>query len=171
VGAFLSLLNNVVILKKYLPAKRFGRCEFGLTAKDRMDCIYCDRCRYEAKAVLSVWARPVKALVSAERAVAGKAFVGAWPSRDRKEEVLPAGEYVPGSLLSRYFVVSVLAVAIFVSAISVNTFLKTVPVGLESAALVSSAGQPRDVDLQRVRSMIEQKQLSDREAEFYKKVE
>jgi Na+-translocating ferredoxin:NAD+ oxidoreductase RnfG subunit len=140
VGAFLSLLNNMVILKRYLPAKRFGRCEFGLTAKDRMDCIYCDRCRYEAKAVL-------------------------------KEEVLPAGEYVPGSLLSRYFVVSVLAVAIFVSAISVNIFLKTVPVGLESATLVSSAGQPRDVDLQRVRSMIEQKQLSDREAQFYKKAE
>jgi hypothetical protein len=140
VGAFLSLFNNVVILKRYLPAKRFGRCEFGLTAKDQMDCIYCDRCRYSTKPVL-------------------------------KEEVLPASEYAPRSLLSRYFVVSVLAVAIFVSAISVNTFLKTVPVGLESAALVSSAGQPRDVDLQRVRSMIEQKQLSDREAEFYKKVE
>ena len=88
-----------------------------------------------------------------------------------KEEILPAGAYAPASLLSRYFVVSVLAVAIFVSAISVNTFLKTVPVGLESATLVSSAGQPRDVDLQRVRSMIEQKQLSDREAQFYKKAE
>jgi spermidine synthase len=140
VGAFLSLFNNVVILKRYLPAKRFGRCEFGLTAKDHIDCIYCDRCRYTAKPVL-------------------------------KEEVLSAREYVPTNLLSRYFVVSVLAVAIFVSAISVNKFLEVVPVQLESAALVSSAGQPRDVDLQRVRSMIEQKQLSDREAEFYKKVE
>jgi hypothetical protein len=132
----LSLFNNVVILKRYLPAKRFGRCEFGLTAKDRMDCIYCDRCRYIVK-----------------------------------EKVLPAARYAPMNLLSRYFVVGVLVVAIFVSAISVNTFLKTVPVGLESATLISSAGQPRDVDLQRVRSMIEQKRLSDREAQFYKKVE
>jgi spermidine synthase len=140
VGAFLSLFNNVVILKRYLPAKRFGRCEFGLTAKDHIDCIYCDRCRYEAKAVL-------------------------------KEDVLPAGGYVPMNLLSRYFVVSVLVVAIFISAISVNRFLEVVPVSLESAPLVSSAGQPRDIDLQRVRSMIEQKRLSDREAQFYKKVE
>jgi hypothetical protein len=39
------------------------------------------------------------------------------------------------------------------------------------AAFVSSAGQVRDVDLQRIRTMIEQKRLSDREAEFYKKIE
>lgn len=47
-GAFLSLLNNLVALKRYLPPKRFGKCEFGLTAKDKMDCIYCDRCRHTA---------------------------------------------------------------------------------------------------------------------------
>jgi len=141
VGAFLSLFNNVVILKRYLPAKKFGRCEFGLTAKDHIDCIYCDRCRYRAKGAL-------------------------------KEEVLPDSVYVPTNLLSRYFVVGVVVVAIFVSVISVDRFLEVVPVGVDySATLVSSAGQPRDVDLQRVRSMIEQKRLSDREAEFYKKVE
>jgi predicted membrane-bound spermidine synthase/Na+-translocating ferredoxin:NAD+ oxidoreductase RnfG subunit len=139
VGAFLSLFNNVVILKKYLPAKRFGRCEFGLTAKDRMDCIYCDRCRYDRREMIDEGRRTI----------------------DERQETRN----------ERRFMVGVLAVAIFVSAISVNTFLKTVPVGLESATLVSSAGQPRDVDLQRVRSMIEQKQLSDREADFYKKAE
>jgi hypothetical protein len=148
VGAFLSLFNNVVILKRYLPAKRFGRCEFGLTAKDQMACIYCDRCRYSTKLVL-------------------------------KEEILPAGKYAPMSPLSRYFMVSVLAVAILVSVISANKFLEVTPVRFEAAASVSpahlslpkSAGQPRDVDLQRVRSMIEQKQLSDHEAQFYKKAE
>ena len=49
VGAFLSLLNNVIVLKRFLPAKRFGKCEFGLTTKDQMDCLYCDRCRYQTK--------------------------------------------------------------------------------------------------------------------------
>jgi hypothetical protein len=49
VGAFLSLFNNVVLLRRFIPAKKFGRCEFGLTAKDQMDCIYCDKCRYEAR--------------------------------------------------------------------------------------------------------------------------
>jgi spermidine synthase len=148
VGAFLSLFNNIVILKRYLPPKRFGRCEFGLTAKDQMDCIYCDRCRYSAKPV-------------------------------SRGEVLPTGVYIPASPFSRYLMVSVLAVAILVSVISVNKFLEVTPVQFEPAASASSArlgspesaGKPRDVDLQRVRSMIEQKQLSDHEAQFYKKAE
>ncbi|MCF7973522.1 MAG: 4Fe-4S binding protein [Phycisphaerae bacterium] len=46
-GAFLSLLNRCAWLQRLLPAKKFGRCEFGLTGRDHMDCIYCDRCRYE----------------------------------------------------------------------------------------------------------------------------
>ena len=46
-GAFLSLFNNLPIPKLRLPAKSFGRCEFGLTYKDKLDCIYCDKCRFE----------------------------------------------------------------------------------------------------------------------------
>lgn len=140
-GAFLSLFNNVVILKRYVPVKWFGRCEFGLTAKDRMDCIYCDKCRYEAKAIL-------------------------------KQEALEGAANRPAKPISRYFVAGVLAAAILVSAISINKFFEVAPIGIDySTTAVSSAGQPRDVDLQRVRTLIEQKRLSDREAEFYKKVE
>jgi len=141
VGAFLSLLNNVVILKRYLPTKKFGRCEFGLTAKDQMDCLYCDRCRYQAKAAV-------------------------------RKERLPHPAYTPMNVLSRCLVVCVLVVAILVSAVSVSRFLQVIPVGSDySATFVSSGGQPRDIDLQRIRTMIEQNRLSDREAEFYKKVE
>jgi len=140
-GAFLSLLNNVAILKRYLPAKRFAKCEFGLTAKDHLDCIYCDRCRYQPKAVL-------------------------------KEKPLPRPDYAPMGLLSRYFVAAVLIVAILISTISISRFLQVIPTGLSQPTIsVSSGGQPRDVDLQRVRILIEQKRLSDREAEFYKKVD
>jgi predicted membrane-bound spermidine synthase/Na+-translocating ferredoxin:NAD+ oxidoreductase RnfG subunit len=46
VGAFLSLLNHVRLLRRWVPAKWFGKCEFGLTARDHLDCIYCDRCRH-----------------------------------------------------------------------------------------------------------------------------
>ncbi len=46
-GAFLSLLNLGGWLGRLLPAKKFGRCEFGLSGRDHLDCIYCDRCRYE----------------------------------------------------------------------------------------------------------------------------
>ncbi|MEN6334924.1 MAG: 4Fe-4S binding protein, partial [Phycisphaerales bacterium] len=46
-GAFLSLFNLGGWLGRFLPAKKFGRCEFGLTGRDHLDCIHCDRCRYD----------------------------------------------------------------------------------------------------------------------------
>jgi hypothetical protein len=50
-GAFLSLLNHVRVLRRCVPAKRFGACEFGLTATDHLDCICCDRCRHPVREV------------------------------------------------------------------------------------------------------------------------
>jgi len=141
VGAFLSLLNNVVILKRYLPAKKFGRCEFGLTGKDQMDCIYCDKCRYEAGPAL-------------------------------KEEAVSRYRFVPANVLSKYLIAGVLIVAALVSTVSVSRFLQVIPAGFAHPTTpVSAGGQPRDVDLQRIRTMIQQGKLSDKEAEFYKKVE
>ncbi|MHC4889528.1 MAG: 4Fe-4S binding protein [Planctomycetota bacterium] len=141
VGAFLSLLNNVRVLRRYLPAKKFGSCEFGLTGKNKKDCIYCDRCRYQPKVAVK---------------------------KDRSARP----EYAPAKMLSRYFVVGVLAAAALVSTVSVSRFLQVIPAGFgKTAVSVSSGGEPRDVDLQRIRTMIRQKRLSDQEAEFYKKVE
>jgi len=140
-GAFISLFNRLAILKRYLPAKRFGFCEFGLTPNDQLDCIYCDRCRFLPKTSLQ-------------------------QTSARRTESSPAG------VLSQYFVVSVLAAGILISAISVRRFMQVLPTGIEHpVAAAASAGQVRDVDLQRIRTMIEQKKLSDREAEFYKKIE
>ena len=144
VGAFLSLLNNLIIFKKIIPAKIFGRCEFGLTAKDNMDCIYCDRCRYYLKSSLP----------------------------------LIKTENQPG-LLARYLLAIVLIFGIFVSVIYIDKFHHTLPSPAEySPASTSSSpgqptslttGRPRDVDIQRVRTMIEEKKLSGHEAGFYKK--
>jgi len=133
-GAFLSLLNHIAILKQYLPTKRFGRCEFGLTVKDKMDCIQCDRCRY------------TKAL----------------PKVTREQKYKGTQVLIPCAI----------AIAIFISAVSIHRFLEVIPVGQDySAILAPSGGQSRDVDIQRVQTMIEQKMLSDKEAEFYKKLE
>jgi spermidine synthase len=141
VGAFLSLFNAVVLLKKYVPAKKFGRCEFGLTGKDNLDCIYCDRCRYQPKA-----------------------------RAETEPIVQPA--YAPANVTSRYFLAGVAALAIIFCGVSVHKFLEVVPSGFEQAAIsAASGGQPRDVDMQRIRTMIERQMLSDREAEFYKKLE
>jgi hypothetical protein len=131
----LSLFNNLVILKRLVPAKNFAGCEFGLTAKDNMDCIYCDRCRYRLK-----------------------------PSSPE----LAAG--YPLSRLARYLLFSVLIIGVFISAFYVDKFFDAIPSPAEhSAAFTSSAGQPRDADIQRIRTMIEEKRLSDREAGFYEK--
>lgn len=131
-GAFLSLLNNVAILKRYLPAKRFGRCEFGLTPKDKTDCLYCDKCRYDPKVIST------------------------------KTKLIPA----------RYFLIGVLIVAFSVSAVSIDRFLEVMPAGFDQADIsLTSGGQPRDVDLQRIEKMIEEGKLSEQEAQYYKKVE
>ncbi len=133
-GAFLSLLNNMAILKRYLPVKKSGRCEFGLTAKDQMDCIHCDRCRYSTQV----------------------------QKRIKVQEHKRMPVLVPYAL----------AIAIFISAVSVNRFLQVIPMGRDySVVLNPSGGQSRDIDMQRVRTLIEQNKLSDREAEFYNKVE
>jgi hypothetical protein len=65
----------------------------------------------------------------------------------------------------------VLVVAIFISTVSAGRFLEVIPAGLDAGTISTSGGQPRDVDLQRIRTMIRQKRLSDKEADFYKRIE
>ena len=141
VGAFLSLLNNLVILRRLAPAKDFARCEFGLTAKDKLDCICCDRCRYQPKTAL-------------------------W------QIAAPRAKPVAAKALSRYFMAGVLTAAVIVSAVSVKRFVEVVPTAFDQTAIsAASGGEPRDIDLQRMRTMIRQKKLSDQEAQFYKKIQ
>jgi len=128
-GAFLSLFNALALLKRYFPAKRYTRCEFGLTAGDNLDCIYCDRCRYQKK---------------------------------------PLPEPAADSAILVWAVIA----AIFISGVSANIFLQTIPSGIEQpAASALSGGQPRNVDTKLIRTMIDQKRLSEKEAKFYKKLE
>jgi len=137
VGAFLSLLNNVIVLKRFLPAKKFGRCEFGLTPKDHLDCIYCDKCRYEESKCIST------------------------------PELKSTRVFVP-----RAFMTYVLIVALLVSAVSVNRFREVIPTGISQPVVsASGTGRPRNVNLKRIQTMIQQGKLSDKEAEFYKEAE
>jgi spermidine synthase len=134
VGAFLSLLNNLAPLKRYLPAKWYRNCEFGLTADDHLDCIYCDKCRYDSRPAAS-------------------------------QEQTPAR-------ISPSFAVAVFVIVILLSVFSVRSFLQAVPLRAgQTISAAGSAGQPRDVDFARIEKMIKEKKLSDREADFYKKVD
>ena len=119
----------------FRSAKKFGRCEFGVTAKNQLDCIYCDRCRYELK-------QP-------------KIFSpGRWPG-----------------FLTRHFLIPLILIAIFISAVSISTAWQTVTTEMALTTAAGSAGVVRDVDLEKIRTMIRQNKLSDHEADFYKKVE
>jgi len=136
VGAFLSLFNNLIIFKRLVPKKYFAQCEFGLTAGDNMDCIYCDRCRYQLKS-------------SHPQPVTGYFFTG----------------------LAKYFLFSVLIIGVFVSAIYIDKLFDAFPSSSveRPSAIATSAGQSRNVDIQQIRTMIEEKKLSDHEADFYQK--
>jgi hypothetical protein len=140
-GAFLSLFNKAAILRRFGPARKFGKCEFGLTLEDHLDCIYCDRCRYEVPSTT----RPARVKRSHEAALR------------RLRQTL-----VPGALV----------VAGLVSWVSIDRFVEVVPAYKDyTAQSLASGGQPRDVDLQRVQELIRQNKLSDREADFYKKLD
>jgi len=128
-GAFLSLFNKIAIFSRYLPAKRYANCEYGLSFNDKLDCIYCDKCRYEKKSVVAE---------------------------------LPAG------FASHYFLPTVIVIAIGIASVSVESFIKELPVSATAAATSPSAGQPRNVDTQKIKNMIRENKLSEHEADFYK---
>ncbi|MHC4558698.1 MAG: hypothetical protein ACYS80_15510, partial [Planctomycetota bacterium] len=73
---------------------------------------------------------------------------------------------------AKIFLACVLTTAILISTISVNRFLKVIPSAFDEIVVSTPAGgQPRDVDLQRIHKLIQQKKLSDKESQFYKKVD
>ena len=93
--------------------------------------------------------------------------------RYKQTEKLATGKSAkqPAAVL---FVTAVSASAIFISAITINGFLKAVPKSYTqpAVAIITSTAQPReDADIQRIRKMIETKKLSDKEALFYEKIE
>jgi predicted membrane-bound spermidine synthase/Na+-translocating ferredoxin:NAD+ oxidoreductase RnfG subunit len=136
VGAFLSLLNYLRLLRRCVPAKWFGKCEFGLTADDHLDCLYCDRCRHPATQAL---------------AVPSGADVRSGPSPLALAAVL-------GGLL--------------ITSASLSQFRRVMPLILEEpASTTPAAGQPRDVDARQIRMLLQQHQLSDHKAEYYKQLE
>ncbi|MBN2143533.1 MAG: 4Fe-4S binding protein, partial [Candidatus Aureabacteria bacterium] len=48
-GAFLAIFNGFHIFKKLIPPTFPGKCDLGVRNSNELDCICCDRCRYEKK--------------------------------------------------------------------------------------------------------------------------
>ena len=76
------------------------------------------------------------------------------------------------ALLSRSLLLIALTLAALISAVSINRLVEVLPAHEDyTVSSISSGGQPRDVDLQRIKDLIRDKKLSDREAEFYRKLD
>ena len=139
-GAFLSLFNHVALLGRWLPAKRYGCCEFGLTGADHLDCIHCDRCRYGPRAAIP---RPA---VREDH----------WSMRVR----------------SKVLVTAAAVIAIWMAGGVLRGEPKAATAdSTPPRAAVHTGAQPRDVDTAKVKSLIDQGRLSDKEAMYYEKVE
>jgi NosR/NirI family nitrous oxide reductase transcriptional regulator len=151
-GAFLSLLNHVRLLRRWVPGKRFGRCEFGLTTSDHLDCLYCDRCRHGV---------PSRVAEDLESGLA-----------DRSPNLGSPVPLLGWTWLARPLILGVMILGLFVAGVSLSRFRQVMPVLLEEpVATAGTAGQPRDVDVPQVRTLIDQDRLSDHKAEYYRPVE
>lgn len=138
-GAFLSLLNGVHLLKRYIPGINHKLCEFGMADNCELDCLCCDRCR--------------PAVASMERAT------------------LPIETPATRKILNTLFLVLVLALGlVFVRETILTSRTNRATEFGRGVAAAESGGRPRDVDMQKLRSLIEQRKLSTREAGYYRKL-
>ncbi len=71
----------------------------------------------------------------------------------------------------KIFILAVAAVALIFCALTLSQTRGLLAQSvLESTAPAGSAGTPRTLDLQQIKQMIQQQNLSDHEADFYKKL-
>jgi len=138
-GAFLSLVGRVAILGRFMPRKKFDRCEFGFAASAGQGCLCCDRCRYQSDEAVA----PRKGDSAGGRALTGV------------NKALP---------------VLVIIAAVFICGASLDKFMDAIPASADAETFIHpSAGEVRDVDIEKIKEMIRQNQLSDEEALFYEK--
>jgi Na+-translocating ferredoxin:NAD+ oxidoreductase RnfG subunit len=164
-GAFLSLLGSLCLLRRYMPFKIFKNCEMGVRNMREMDCIYCDRCRQEFKPKLECCS-------------------------------ISGSENLFSRWLSRVFVYLVLASALLLAGYSIHEFYNSFeggsgnqqaskqlqlppaetkiakPVPEKAAAEEEMRpGISRDVNMEKLNKMLKSGKLSDKEADFYRKIE
>ncbi len=139
VGAFLSLLGKAALFRRYMPAKRFGKCEFAISP-NAMDCLYCDRCRYESEIRKKTQATEIP---------------GSKPLK------LPA-PYLLILVLVIAVLISSISIGTFLEKLPSGYE--------EPLYSLSSGGKARDVDMQRIHEMIKTGRLSEQEADFYIKL-
>lgn len=148
-GAFLSLLGWWAPLKRLLPAKIYSRCDLGVAHAYELDCISCDRCRFE---------RTVPPITETEE--------------PRKSPPKPFSSLLPMCTLLLVLMILGVTAKSLVSYSRTESFRAPGQIDLTGSVpgATVSTGEPRNVDKEKIRRMIQQKQLSEHEAEFYRKI-
>ncbi|MBN1766590.1 MAG: 4Fe-4S binding protein [Sedimentisphaerales bacterium] len=141
-GAFLAIVGFWAPLKRILPRKVFARCDLGVAGPRELDCINCDRCRFEITS-----AQIIKSQDSDQHA---------------SRQVLNIIVSVSAALFIILLASS--SVRIFARRI----WPDEVP---SAVRRVGAGGIPRNVDMERLLQLIEQDKLSNHEAQFYRQVE
>jgi predicted membrane-bound spermidine synthase len=138
-GAFLSLFNYVALFSGILPPKRFGCCEFGLTVSDHLDCVHCDRCRHGPQ--------------------------GAIPAPASRED--PSSVRIGSAVL----VLSAVCLGLWMAAGAVDALPHRLPAATVAAGPVQPAAAkpetPAGARENRIKALIDQGRLSDKEAMYY----
>ena len=145
----MALLGSWAPLKRLLPAKKYAQCDLGVNHAQELDCISCDRCRYETAAA---------------------------PADIITEIPKPYPQAVTPLLPLATLIVVIVIIGVTAQSLAPYTQSKSFEssAGTDSAVSVPGAapstGEPRIVDEQKIRRMIQQKQLSDHEADFYRPI-
>ncbi len=142
-GAFLSLLNRFRLLRRWIPDVPFARCDYGVTHRDELDCICCDRCRNQESARFRKCAN----------------------TRFGKMEL-----FARCSLREIILLISVAAAAALWLIQMRYTQEKRGILTYASKALPTT-GKVRNADMDIIRSKIRRGELSDHEALYYDKLE
>jgi hypothetical protein len=141
VGAFLSLVGRIKLLRFLRPGTAPAYCDLGIRKAADIDCISCDRCR-------------IKEIRKREKATKHDTY-----------ENLREGAF----FLIILILVIVLVAGQFLSLSKGRTSVDPGDVSIENITTGGIEGRPRDVDINRINDLIKRGYLSDEEAEFYKK--
>jgi spermidine synthase len=139
VGAFLSLLNRIRLLRRWIPTVPFTHCDYGVCCCEDLDCMCCDRCRSQNSARVQTCA---------------------------SAQIEKAATFVRGYLYEIILLI-VVAVSAVLWLGQLRTIQENGENRSYASKILRTTGNVRNVDMQMLHSKIRRGQLSEREALYY----
>jgi len=193
VGAFLSLLNRIRLLRRWIPTVPFTHCDYGVCRREDLDCICCDRCRVIAshtKNLARQSGNPSPPRLERSLALPRFAFLKVITGRanllmSRKQDSKKHARKLTDSTMkcakeeNPVFIRGSLRETILLTAVAVAAVLwlgqlRDIQENGDhlsyASGILRTTGNVRNVDMQILHKKIRRGQLSDHEALYYDKV-